>query len=290
MRIRTIACAAALSIAALPALALPRQDTGQAPQVANQPRPKSQAEVAALQKVQAAYGAKDWDGAIQAINNVLENFPKTDYKAQLLDMATEAAANKNDYAATVTYGERAIAADPQDASTLVLLAEDIAQHTHDSDLDKQQSIKKVNDYANRALALLKDPNSPPPPGFPAAQWPELKKQLTNQAYDALGIAAGIDKNYPKEIDLLKTALSSYPSAVSMARLSQAYLNNKQYDDAIAQANQVLANAQAPTQVKQFAQAQKAAATQAKAAQSAKPGTKPAAPAAPAKPATPPQSH
>lgn len=276
MRVRTIVNTAilSLSMAALPALVLAGQAGGQgSQQAAKQPRPKSQAEVAALQKVQAAYGAKDWNGAIQAINNVLESFPDTDYKAQLLDMATEAAANEGDYATTVTYGERAIAADPQDTSTLVLLAEDIGQHTHDNDLNKDQEIKKVNDYANKALAQLKDPNSPPPPGFPADQWPELKKQLTGQAYDALGLAAGLQKNFPQEIDQLKTSLGNYPSPVTMARLAQAYLNNKQYDEAIAQANQVLANNQASAQVKSFAQAQRAAATQAKAA-----AAKPASPA------------
>lgn len=280
MRVRMIAYAAVLSIAALPVLALPQAADQGAAQQATKPRPKSQAEVAALQKVQAAYGAKNWSGAIQAINDVLENFPKTDYKPQLLDMATEAAANQGDYAATVTYGERAVAADPQDTSTMVLLAEDIGQHTHDSDLDKDQSIKKVQDYANKALTQLKDPNAPPPPGFPAAQWPELKKQLTGQAYDALGLAAGLQKNYPQEIDQLKTSIATYPSPVTMARLAQAYLNNKQYDEAITQADQVMANPQAPAQVKSFAQAQKAAATQAKGG-----AAKPATPA-PAKPATP----
>jgi tetratricopeptide (TPR) repeat protein len=275
MRIRILAPAAIL-LAALPALAWQSQSNQTAPAQTQQPRPKSQAEVAALQKVQQAYGAQNWDGAIQAINEVLENFPNTEFKAQLLDMAAEAAANKGDYAATITYGERAAEADPQNSSVLVLLAEDIAQHTHDTDFDKDQSIKKVNDYANKALAILKDPNAPPPPGLPAAQWPELRKELTGQAYDALGQTAGLQKNYTEEINQYKTSLSIYPSPVTMARLAKAYVDNKQYDDAIAEANQVLAMNDAPPQVKQFAQAQKDLATKAKGA--AAPNTPPPPPA------------
>jgi tetratricopeptide (TPR) repeat protein len=288
MKVRTIACVTALSLAALPALARhkDKQKTEDQQQTAAQPpakgpHPHSNAEIAALQKVQTAYSAKDWDGTIKAINDVLENFPKTEYKPQLLDMAANAAEYKGDYAATVTYGERALEVTPTDTSVLVQLAEDIGEHTHDTDLDKAQSIKKVNDYANKALTLLKDPATPPPPGVPAEQWPQMKTQLTGRAYDALGLAAGLDKNYPQEINYLKTSISTDPSnSVTRARLAQAYLNNKQYDEAITQADQVLAMANVPAQVKQFAQAQKAAATRAKAA------SKPAAPAKPASPAKP----
>lgn len=296
MKVRTIACVAALSLAALPALARHKnkQQNADAQQQSAQPQPKgphphSNAEIAALQKVQTAYSAKDWDGAIQAINNVLENFPKTEYKNQLLDMAADAAEQKGDYAATVTYGERALQANPKDTSVLVQLAEDIGQHTHDTDFDKAQSVKKVNDYANQALTLLKDPSTAPPPGVPAEQWPQMKAQLVSRAYDALGLAAGLDKNYPQEINYLKTSIEKDPSnSVTRARLAQAYLNNKQYDDAITQADQVLAMANVPAQVKQFAQAQKAAATRAKAASKPAAPAKPATPAKPETPAAPPK--
>jgi hypothetical protein len=49
----------------------------------------------------------------------------------------------------------------------------------------------------------------------------------------------------------------------MARLSKAYVDAKQYDDAITTADKVLAMNDAPAAVKQFAQQQKAAATKLK---------------------------
>ncbi|MBV9612802.1 MAG: hypothetical protein JO091_10025, partial [Acidobacteriaceae bacterium] len=62
---------------------------GQQPQAG--PKPKSQKEVDALQKVQAAVQAGNYDAELQAINYVLENFADTEYKNMLLNMAVDAA-------------------------------------------------------------------------------------------------------------------------------------------------------------------------------------------------------
>lgn len=242
-----------LLLAIWPALA---QQTGQ------QPKPKSQKEVDALQKVQAAAQAGNYDAEIQAINYVLENFADTEYKNMLLNMAVDAAQAKGDYAQTVAFGEQAIQADPSNILARATLAETIAQHTRDNDLDKAQNIKKIQDYANKTLELLKSADTAPP-GIQADRWPEVKKQLTGQAYDALGLAADLDKKYPEAVDDLKNAIAADPSAVAQAHLAKVYVDNKQYDDAISTADKVLAMNDAPAVVKQFAQQQKAAATRLK---------------------------
>ena len=77
MRLRRLG--AAIVLAAVPVLAQ------------QAPKPKSQKEVDALQKVQAAAQAGNYDGEIQAINYVLENFADTEYKSMLLNMAVDAA-------------------------------------------------------------------------------------------------------------------------------------------------------------------------------------------------------
>lgn len=228
------------------------------------PKAKSQKEVDALQKVQTAAQAGNYDGEIQAINYVIENFPDTAFKNMLLDMAVDAAQRKGDYAQTVAFGEQAIQTDPNDLIARVTLAATIAQHTRENDLDKEQSLKKVDDYANKALDLLKN-SPPPPPGVAADKWPAFTKQLTGQAYDALGLAADLRKNYPAAIDDFKNAIVNDSSPVSQAHLAKAYLDNKQYDEAITAADKVLAMNDAPAVVKQFAQQQKDAATKLKAA-------------------------
>jgi tetratricopeptide (TPR) repeat protein len=271
MRIRSAVLATAAFAVAVPLFAQ------QQPAAAAQgPKPKSQKEVQALQKVQAAAQQNNPDAEIQAINEVLENFKDTEYKNMLLNMAMDAEARKGDYDQTIVWGERAIQADPNNIQAYDTLAQDIAQHTREHDLDKDKSLQKVNTYANKALDLLKTASAPPT-GIPADQWPDMKKDLTAQAHEALGMAAAVDKKYPDAVNDLKTALSEYskPNAVTMARLAQAYNGAKQYDDAIATADKVLATADAPPSVKQFAQQQKDLATKLKAAPT---GATPAPPA------------
>lgn len=269
MKLRTAAFATAAFATIIPVFAQ---------QQAAGPKPKSQKEVQALQKVQAAAQQNNPDAEIQAINDVLENFKDTEYKNMLLTMAMDAEARKGDYEQTIVWGERAVQADPTNIQAYDTLAQDIAQHTRDTDLDKDKSLQKVKDYANKALDLLKNASAPPA-GVPADQWPDLKKDLTSQAHEALGMAAAVNKNYPEAVNELKTASTeaSKPNPVTLARLAQAYNGAKQYDDAISTADKVLAMADAPATVKQFAQQQKDLATKLKGS-SGSTATPPAAPA------------
>lgn len=245
-------------LAFLPALAQQAQQPQQGP------KPKSQKEIEALQKVQSAAQSGNYDAEIQAINYVLENFADTEYKNMLLNMAMDAAEAKGDYAQTVTFGDQAIQADPNNIIARVTLAESIAQHTRENDLDKDQNVKKAQDYANKSLDLLKTTDTPPA-GIPPDRWPDVKKQLTGQAYDALGLLADLNKKYPDAVQNFKTAVDNNPSAVVQAHLAKAYVDNKQYDDAISTADKVLAMNDAPPVVKQFAQQQKDAAVKGKGA-------------------------
>ena len=258
MQLRFSLCGVTLLLFAIPAL-------GQQAQAASSgPHPKSQKEVDALKKVQADQQAQNWDAEITDINYVLENFLDTEYKNMLLDMAIQAAQNKGDYAQTVAFAEQAVQSDPNNVEAFVKLAETIALHTRENDLDKDQSIKKVREYANKALELLKSADAPPP-GIPPDRWPALKKQLTGQAYDALGLAADLEHKFPEAVDDFKNAVNDDPAPVAQAHLAKAYVDNKQYDDAIATADKVLAISDAPAVVKQYAQQQKAAATKLKGA-------------------------
>jgi tetratricopeptide (TPR) repeat protein len=259
MRLSMGACVATVFIAALPLLA---QKPAAAPKG---PHPKNKEELAALQKVQAAAQTGDPDQQLAAINNVLENFVDTDYKPMLISMGMQAAQQKDDMPLITTWVERAETADPNNIEAHVVLAEATARHTRENDLDKADSIKKIDDNANKALDLLKSA-SQPPPGVPDAQWPGLKAQLTSEAYDALGQAAAVDKKFPDAVSAYKSGVAADPSsAVLKARLAKAYVENKQYDDAISTADQVMADATAPAVVKTFAQQQKDAATKLKGA-------------------------
>jgi tetratricopeptide (TPR) repeat protein len=259
MRFRFPVYTAALALAAL---TLAAQQAQQPPGQQQGPHPKSQKEVDALKKVQADQQAQNWDAEITDINYVLENFADTEYKNMLLDMAIQAAQNKGDYAQTVAFAEQAVQADPNNVEAYVKLAETIALHTRENDLDKDQSLKKVDTYSNKALDLLKT-SATPPAGIPADQWASYKKQLEGQAHDALGMADNVAKKYPESIDQYKAAIDAYANPIILTHLAKTYIDAKQFDDAIATDDKVLAMSDAPAQVKQFAQQQKDSATKLK---------------------------
>jgi tetratricopeptide (TPR) repeat protein len=253
MRFSKSACVAGVMMTALTMLA--QQPKG--------PHPKNKEELAALQKVQAAAQTGNPDTELAAINNVLENFVDTDYKPMLLSMGLQAAQQKDDLALIETWVQRAEQSNPNDIEAHVIEAEAVARHTRENDLDKDKSLATVETNANKALELLKTADQPPA-GVQAAQWPSLKAQLTGEAYEALGIAAGLAKKYPDAVTNYKAAAAADPGQpVLKARLAKAYVDNKQFDDAISAANEVLADANAQAVVKQFAQSQKDAATKMK---------------------------
>jgi len=263
MRFHFPALATALALAAI---SLPAQQPQQQQQQAG-PHPKSQKEVDALKKVQADQQAQNWDAEITDINFVLENFADTEYKNMLLAMAVQAAQNKGDYAQEIAFGEQAIQADPNNAEPYIKVAETVAAHIRENDLNKEDELKKVDTNARKGLDVLKTASTPPE-GIAADQWPAYKKQLEGQAHDALGMADAAAKKLPEAIDEYKAALAAYSNPIILTHMAKAYIDGKQYDDAIAADDKVLAMSDAPANVKQFAQEQKDTATKMKGAASA----------------------
>jgi tetratricopeptide (TPR) repeat protein len=230
----------------------------QAPQAAG-PKPKSQKEVEALQAVQNAAAPEQ---RLQAIDNVLEKFADTEYKPLLLDMAIQTAQQLNDPARVEVYSERALKDNPKDVTAQLALASSTVQGTKEFDLDKEQKLTKAEKYANSALESLK--TAPPAnPQMSEAEWQQMKKQMNAEAYADLGAVAVLRKKFDVAINNYKTAADNDPQSVILVRLANAYNQANQPDNAIATAERVMALPDAPAQVKQIAQAEKARATKAK---------------------------
>lgn len=231
---------------------------------AKQPKVKSKKEQEALMQVQTAAQSGNAAAELKAINDVLENFADTEFKPQLLTMAMGAAQATNDPVQVATWAERVMESDPNDVVARVTLAETTAQQIRENDLDKADNVKKVNELSHKAIDLLKSGGSVPA-GIPEDKWPDFKKELGSRAWAAIGQADDVNKQYPDEVTAYKNALDIFPSSIVTARLSKAYVNNKQYDDAIATADKAMAMPDASPQVKNFAQAQKDNATKLKGA-------------------------
>jgi len=175
----------------------------QAQQAQQGPKPKSQKEVEALQKVQQA---TDPQGRMKAIDNVLENFADTEYKHILLDMAIQSAQQARDPVKVEFYADRALKEDPKDVTAQLAVASSTIQGPKEFDLDKDQKLAKAEKNANGALESLKTA-TPPNSQVPDAQWQEMKKQMSAEAYATLGAVALFRKKPEDAVANLKSAAS-----------------------------------------------------------------------------------
>jgi tetratricopeptide (TPR) repeat protein len=246
-----------------------------------QPKPKSKAEVEALQ---AMFGAQNPDARIAACENVLTKFADTEFKSTVLYFEAFSYEQKGDYEHAVIFGERTLEADPKHFEAMLLLAREIAQHTKEFDLDKEDKLAKVDKYAKGALDLIKDAQKPRA-DIADEQWAAAKKDYESEAHEALGIAAMVRKKPDVAETEFKAALgdAAKPDPGIMVRLGMAYSQAGKYDDAIAMFDKVMAMPDINPQFRQYAQAERVRAFQKKNPKPAQPA-QPAAPAGAAAPA------
>jgi len=226
-----------------------------------QPKPKSKAELEALQ---AMYSASTADARIAACENVLTKFADTEFKAVALYFEAVSYDQKHDYEHTVVFGERTLEADPKYYQVMILLAGVIAQHTKEFDLDREEKLAQVEKYAKTAIELVKDAPKPNPT-ITDDQWNAAKKDFAAQAHSALGMGAMARKKYDVAESEFKTAIEGTdpPDGATMVRLGRTYAEEGKYDDAIAEFDKVKALPDASAQIKQIAQAERVRAWQKK---------------------------
>ena len=228
---------------------VPPKELTAAPSKAPKPRVKSEPELRALQAVQ---DAQTPDQQIQAIENVLINFPDTEFKIALLQNAMRIEQLKDDFAQVISYGDRLLNADPRNAFALVTLAEETARHTRAFDLDKAEKLARIDKYAKAGLdAARMNPVT-------GDQGEAANKDLQSQAYDAIGQAANLRGKLDEAVDNFKQAISlaATPDAVIWVRLGQVYEELGRLDDASDSFEKALATPGISAQVKSVAQAKK----------------------------------
>jgi tetratricopeptide (TPR) repeat protein len=244
-----------------------------------QPRPKSQKELDGLIAINNATDAK---ARIAAIDDVLTKFADTEFKPSLLIMGAATYQQIGDTENMIIWAERALEADAKNYQAMLMLGNAYATRTKEFDLDKEDKLKKAEDYANRALEALKTAEKPNAQ-ITDDQWNEAKKSLTAQAHEVLGTSALVRKKYDVAITEFKTAVaaSTPPDPATLVRLASAYDQAGKPDDALPLLEQVMKTPDAHPQVKSVAQAERVRAMQIKQKASAPAdAAKPASPASP----------
>jgi tetratricopeptide (TPR) repeat protein len=243
--------------------------------------PKEQQAILAVQL------AKTPDERIQAIEKVLTDFADTEFKVALLTMAVQSAQQKDDFAQIVLYGQRLLAADPNNAFALVNLAAETARRTRANDLDMDESLKKVDKWAKAGIEAAKVMPKIRP-DVSDADWDGVKKDMEAQAYVALGMAEAVKKNYDGAADDYRKSLEteSTPNAATLVRLAQVYMGSGKLDNAVFTLDKAINSPNASDQIKSIATSLKSDIAKRRGAAAVKPaatGTAPAAPAAGAPP-------
>ncbi len=240
---------------------------------AKQPQAKSKGEVEAIQ---AMFNAQDPDARIAAAETLLTKYADTEFKSVALLLAAMSCQQKNDVEKMMVYAERTVEADANSYQAMLMLASATAQRTREFDLDREEKLGRAEKYAKKAIELIAAAVKPNP-NVPDDQWEAAKKDMTSQAHEALGMSQAARKKFDLAIAEYKLAVesASQPDPATFLRLGDAYHQTGKYDDAVATFDKVINNANAPAQIKQYAQSLRVRSVQ------ARDKGKPAAPAAPA---------
>ncbi len=239
--------------------AAPAGQPGAAP-AAKGPAPKSEGEAKALQ---ALFNAQaDPDATIKAADDILTNFPDTDYKEAVLGMQINAYRQKRDAPKALVATERLIAANPQSFQGRLIMAELLTEQTGERDLDKEEKLGKAEKNLNEVLNLLKTA-AKPAPNMADADWDQAKKYLDAQVHNDFGMIALSRKQFDKAVTEFQTAVATDAEQPAYeARLALALQNAGKNQEALAICDKMLAKPDLHPQIKTFVtqvktQAQKA---------------------------------
>jgi len=235
--------------------------------VAKQPQIKSQKE---LEAIQAITNALDPNSRMKACDDLVADFPDSEFKAFALQMATISAQMLNDYDKMMIYGERTLEADPNNYVVMLAMANALAQRTREFDLDKEEKLKRAEDLANKALELLATAPRPNPQ-VTDEQWEQAKADFSSQAHEALGLVALVRKNYNVAVEEFKKAIdiAHTPNAATKVRYAAALNQQGNHDEAIVVLDDVLSDAQLHPTIRQIAQSERLRAVKLKEAKAKK---------------------
>lgn len=221
--------------------------------------PKEQEAVVAVMK------ATTPDEKIAAAENLLTKYKDTEFKSYALLQAAQAAQLKGDPVAALQYGNRAIEADPHNFQALLLVSALLAQSTREFDLDKDEKLGRATKMANDAVAAV-NAAAKPNPALTDDQWTGIKKDMTSQAHDTLGMIAMVQKKYDVAITEFKSSIevAATPELATSVRLAAAYTNAGKFDESNALLDKVTAEPGASEPIKKAAQNEKQRVEKAKA--------------------------
>ncbi len=200
------------------------------------PQANTQAEFDAYKA--AVVLSSDADAFAKATEDFAAKFPNSELRILLFKASMHAFQNANNAEQMSATAEKVLKLDPDDPEALVAAAEVIAEHTRDTDLDKDQRWALAQKYALRATETI-DTDVAIPAGTPQEKIDAYKGFVRSSAYSVLGTVSFNQEKYPdaegyfrKSID----ALPSQPDPVVVLRLAISLDKQSKYPEALKEAN------------------------------------------------------
>jgi tetratricopeptide (TPR) repeat protein len=186
----------------------------------------------------------------KACDDFATRFPDSELRMLLYKSALRAYQNANNPDKTEAMGRKVLALDPDDPEALVMVAEVIAEKTHDSDLDKEQRYDEATKMAQKATQTV-DTDVSVPAGTPQDKLDAYKNLLRSNAYSIIGTIefkkdnfAGAQADLQKSID----AFPSQPDPVVVLRLALSLDRQQKYPEALKVANRAVDLTQESSQI------------------------------------------
>jgi tetratricopeptide (TPR) repeat protein len=216
----------------------PAQGATPAPAGKRPPQAKTQPEFDAYK-----LAAANTDGAAleKASDDFATKFPDSELRVLLYKNAMRIYQSANNAEKTDAMGRKVLSFDGDDPEALVIVAEVIAERTHDSDIDKDQRFGEAISMAKKATQTV-DTDIQVPADTPQEKIDAYKSLLRSNAYSILGTIefkkenyAGAQENLQKSID----AFPSNPDPVVVLRLALSLDKQGKYPEALKVASRAV---------------------------------------------------
>jgi tetratricopeptide (TPR) repeat protein len=220
----------------------PAAPTGKRP-----PQAKTQPEFDAYKVAAANTDAATLE---KAADDFATKFPDSELRLLLYKatMRTYQSANNGDK--TEAMGRKVLSLDADDPEALVIVAEVIAEKTHDSDIDKDQRYDEAMKMAQKATQTV-ETNVSFNQGTPQEKIDAYKALLRSNAYSIMGTIEFKKDSFPAAQENLQKSIDAFPSQpdpVVVLRLALSLDKQTKYPDALKVANRAVELTQESTQI------------------------------------------
>ena len=186
----------------------------------------------------------------KAADDFATKFPDSELRVLLYKSALRLYQNANNPDKTEAMGRKVLNLDGDDPEALVMVAEVVAEKTHDSDLDKDQRYDEATKMAQKATQTV-DTDVSVPQGTPQEKLDAYKNLLRSNAYSILGTIEFKKENFAgAQTDLQKSidAFPSQPDPVVVLRLALSLDKQQKYPDALKVASRAVDLTQENSQI------------------------------------------